>query len=317
MSESIAPKPAQNDDENSEQQDSSERVKIASDTRVSTRPPKAQDDDWLDGLSTVPAPRESKSPDDAPNLAAPAPPSEPIVPVPIVNVAAENPAPVPRVSKAERRRRKKKKAPAVAAQKPQKPQRSAPVPVQDPTPSESSSAGPWLLLAAVVGTAGLWFLSGAGRDEALPNDEPAAVTPQVAEVKNPVPPIAPSEPARVEQAAPPPAPAPATQPEPTALPEKVEAAPSESAGEPARVGAFKAVVEASKNARTCRHRGDAPARVPVIVEFGVDGRVQRTDIKAKFANPMTSRCISSRLGAATIPAFDGAPILITGEVSLR
>jgi hypothetical protein len=92
---------------------------------------------------------------------------------------------------------------------------------------------------------------------------------------------------------------------------------SENAGEPARIAAFKAIVEASKTARTCRHRGDASGKVPVIVEFGSDGRVQRTDVKATFANPMTSRCIVSRLAETTIPAFAGGPILITAEVSLR
>ncbi len=314
MTESVAPKAAQNDDESSEQQDSSERVKIASDARASTHPPPAEDDDWLDDMDTVPAPRESEEAVDEEAVSA-APPSEPIVPSRIVNVAAGNPASLeprssaPVIHIAERRRKKKKKARPAAAARPQ----------QKPQPIESNggfSAGPWLLLAAVAGVAGLWFLTRSGGEESLAKEAPAALTPRVTEAENAAPPIPPSQPAEVEQAAPPPDPAPVTEPEPKAAPAKVET-PSETAAEPARIAAFKAVVEASKGARTCRHRGDASGKIPVIVEFGSDGRVQRTDVKAALANPMTSRCIASRLAEATIPAFGGGPILITAEVSLR
>ena len=372
MSESLAPKAAQNDDESSDPQvDSSERV--ASDVRASTHPPDSSgaDDDWLDGCDTVPAPRGSLKPSkgpSAPPAATTAPePEEAIVPVPIMNVAAaENPAPAasapppaaagvetlpappeepqsveneaPSTSAqvvpihSERRRdgnkKKKKKARPAAA----RPERNLPVAAQEPKPSEGASSAPWLLLVAVAGVAGLWLFSRPGSGEASPAEAPAPVVAQAPIVEAPAPQVeAPPQPVEAPspiEAAVEPAPEPrAPEPEPPAevvanvapepSPAPVVAPPSDDGLESSRVKAFTAVVEATKTARNCRHRGDTSGKVPVVVEFGNDGVVQRTSVKSTFSNPMTAQCITSKFKGLSIPSFPGAPILITAEVSLR
>lgn len=194
--------------------------------------------------------------------------------------------------------------------------------VEAPTPVAEPSRGPWLLLVGVAAAAGIWLLSRAGADDeaarrrppptavaATPtvNEPPAALEAPAAEPAGE--PVAAAEPAPVLQAAPPEAPA--VAPEPPAAP-----AAESDGSEPLKITAYKAVVEATKSARNCRHRGDTPGKVPVVVEFGPDGRVQRTEVKGTFANPMTKECVASKLGALTIPP-SGTSIITTAEVSMR
>jgi hypothetical protein len=84
-----------------------------------------------------------------------------------------------------------------------------------------------------------------------------------------------------------------------------------------RLTAYQAAAATAMAAGRCRYHGDDPGPIPVVVEFGNDGQVQRTMIKATLHNPMTSKCISAQLGKASVPAFSGDPIIVTAEVSLR
>jgi hypothetical protein len=222
-----------------------------------------------------------------------------------------------------RERKKKKKARPAAARRP----KHAPVVAQEPKPSEKSSGAGWLLLLAVAGVAGLWLVTRSGNGEEAPAVEspqaaveaPAveAPAPQVEAVAQPVePPPAPIERA-VAEAPPPPEPEAKAPGEPIPAPAPAIAPPSGDASESARTTAFKAVVEATKNARNCRHRGDTSGKVPVVVEFGNDGIVERTSVKASFSNPMTAQCITSKFRSLAIPSFTGSPILVTADVSLR
>lgn len=101
--------------------------------------------------------------------------------------------------------------------------------------------------------------------------------------------------------------------------ERMQPAPKLAApeAEPARLTAYKAVMHASQEARNCRYRGDVAGKIPIVVEFGTDGRVQRTQAKGTFANPMTNRCIVSKFSGLTISSAAPGPIIVTANVSLR
>lgn len=102
-------------------------------------------------------------------------------------------------------------------------------------------------------------------------------------------------------------------------PERMQPAPKLAAheAEPARLTAYKAVILASQEARNCRHRGDVAGKIPIVVEFGSDGRVQRTHPKATFANPMTNRCIVSKFSGLSVAGPVPTPIIVTANVTLR
>jgi hypothetical protein len=74
---------------------------------------------------------------------------------------------------------------------------------------------------------------------------------------------------------------------------------------------------ATHGAGGCRNRGDSPGKVSVVVEFGTDGHVTRTNAKGTFANPATSQCIVSKFNSLSIPNAPGAPLIITADVSLH
>ena len=93
--------------------------------------------------------------------------------------------------------------------------------------------------------------------------------------------------------------------------------PVASDAEPARLTAYKTVMASTKSAGGCRYRGDSSGKVSVVVEFGSDGRVQRTDTKGTFANPMTRQCIVSKFSSLSIPTTLPTPIIITADVALR
>jgi len=105
--------------------------------------------------------------------------------------------------------------------------------------------------------------------------------------------------------------------EPVALPLAPAPQLVASDGEPARLTAYKTVMASTQSAGGCRHRGDSSGKVTVVVEFGSDGRVQRTDAKGTFANPMTRQCIVSKFSALSIPTTLPTPIIITADVALR
>jgi hypothetical protein len=226
----------------------------------------------------------------------------------------------------QKRKRRTKKKPAIAVA-------TTPVVEDAPeAPAPSSARGYWFALLGAAALVGWWIASGS-RSEAgetalaeapaaahQPIDEPAPKLAAPPPTAPQVEPIAPQAEPIAPQAQPPAPVAPQAEPALPAVAKETEpAAPTQPASEaePARLTAYKAVMAATKTAGNCRYRGDSSGKVPVVVEFGGDGRVQRTMAKGTFANPMTSQCIVSKFSSLTVPGTLPAPIIITADVTLR
>ena len=78
-----------------------------------------------------------------------------------------------------------------------------------------------------------------------------------------------------------------------------------------------AMIAATKSAAGCCHRGDSSGMIPVVVEFGSDGHVQRVKARTTFANPMTNQCIVSKLSELSVPTTLPTPIVVTADFRLR
>lgn len=188
--------------------------------------------------------------------------------------------------------------------------------VTEPVPSLAHGSGVHWLLFAVAASAALWLSTRA-------RPEPAKHEPVAARSLEPVPAVV-QEPQPVAAQGLEPAPVIAEEAEaiePMAMPSTSAPAPAPapvaSDAEPARLTAYKTVMASTPSAAGCRHRGDSSGKVPIVVEFGSDGRVQRTDAKGSFANPMTKQCIVSKFSTLSIPTILPAPIIITADIRLR
>lgn len=188
--------------------------------------------------------------------------------------------------------------------------------VTEPVPSPANGSGVHWLLFAVAASAALWLSIRA-------RPEPVKLEPVAARLLEPVP-VAVQEPKPQPVAARELEPAPviaeeAKALEPVAMPSTPAPAPAvvASDAEPARLTAYKTVIASTRSAAGCRHRGDSSGKVPVVVEFGTSGSVQRADAKGAFANPMTRRCIVSKFSTLSIPTMLPAPIIVTADVTLR
>jgi hypothetical protein len=192
----------------------------------------------------------------------------------------------------------------------------------EPTSSRSSL---WMLAGAAA-LAALWLSSRGGdtehgkvplSEEPAAASEPAAVGP--AEHPEPTPALDSSVEPSAERSDATPVLLAQTKPAEADAPERMQPASKlvVHEAEPARLTAYKAVMLASQEARNCRHRGDVAGKIPIVVEFGSDGRVQRTQAKGTFANPMTNRCIVSKFSALSVAGPVPAPIIVTANVTLR
>jgi hypothetical protein len=223
---------------------------------------------------------------------------------------------VPIKTRRKRKRRAKKPLPEVAEEVAETGDVSEHV-----AATRSDGSGVHWVLFAVAASVALWISMRAKPEQA--KLEPLAAQQPVAAQQQKPEPVAAEEPKAIE-------PAPAQEAkvvepvaeeakaiEPSAMP----AAPAPnlvaSDAEPARLTAYKTVMASTKSAEGCRYRGDSSGKVSVVVEFGSDGRVQRTDAKGTFANPMTRQCIVSKFSTLSIPTTLPTPIIITADLTLR
>jgi hypothetical protein len=126
----------------------------------------------------------------------------------------------------------------------------------------------------------------------------------------------PAEPARVAEIAPPKE-RPAVEPRP-APPRPKEAPAPSGGGDFDRAAAKAALAAAASAASGCKEPDDPSGGARVAVTFAPSGRVTSSKVMGPpFQGTQTGGCIARAFRGITVPAFDGDPVTITKEVSVR